>query len=283
MGKFKHIFEKTEQTKTCRVYKSGATTARLDFVSDSCLRVAVFRENPRLLPTFNIAPQNECPVTGRDRLSLDGFSLCTPEVSEEDAAERFLLPCGVEIRLCLDNFLLSYFQDGKLLFSDRAPLAYNFEGEFGKGAYHYVTRAQNEHIYGLGDKGGKLDKAGRAFRIDTADCMGYDAAESDPLYKHIPFYICENETGCYGLFYDTSATAYIDLGKEINNYYPPYKYCKTEEDCLVYYVFFGTKLSVLRQFGHLCGKQAFPPKWSFDYCGSTMAYTDAENAQEEMD
>ena len=283
MGKFKHIFEKTEQTKTCRVYKSGATTARLDFVSDSCLRVAVFRENPRLLPTFNIAPQNECPMTGRDRLSLDGFSLCTPEVSEEDAAERFLLPCGVEIRLCLNNFLLSYFQDGKLLFSDRAPLAYNFEGEFGKGAYHYVTRAQNEHIYGLGDKGGKLDKAGRAFRIETADCMGYDAAESDPLYKHIPFYICENETGCYGLFYDTSATAYIDLGKEINNYYPPYKYCKTEEDCLVYYVFFGTKLSVLRQFGHLCGKQAFPPKWSFDYCGSTMAYTDAENAQEEMD
>ena len=37
----------------------------------------------------------------------------------------------------------------------------------------------DEHIYGLGDKGGKLDKAGRAFRIETADCMGYDAAESD--------------------------------------------------------------------------------------------------------
>lgn len=112
--------------------------------------------------------------------------------------------------------------------------------------------------------------------------MGYDAEKSDPLYKHIPFYICENSVGCYGIFYDTSDTSYIDLGKEINNYYPAYKYFKTEDNCLVYYVFFGTKLSLLQQFARLCGKQAFPPKWSFDYCASTMAYTDAPDSEKQM-
>ena len=88
--------------------------------------------------------------------------------------------------------------------------------------------------------------------------------------------------GCYGIFYDTSDTSYCDLGKEINNYYAPYKYFKTEDNCLVYYVFFGSKLSVLQQFARLCGKQPLPPKWSFDYCASTMAYTDAPSSQEKM-
>ncbi|MGN1194532.1 MAG: TIM-barrel domain-containing protein, partial [Acutalibacteraceae bacterium] len=134
-----------------------------------------------------------------------------------------------------------------------------------------------------GDKTGELNKAGKAYRIETTDCMGYDAAESDPLYKHIPFYICENSVGCYGIFYDTSDTSYVDLGKEINNYYPCYKYFKTDDNCLVYYVFFGTKLSVLQQFASLCGKQPLAPKWSFDYCGSTMAYTDAPDSNRQMD
>lgn len=86
----------------------------------------------------------------------------------------------------------------------------------------------------------------------------------------------------YGIYYDTSNTSFIDLGREINNYYEHFKFFKTDDDYLVYYVFFGSTLSVLQQYNRLCGKQAFPPKWSFDYCASTMAYTDAENAEEEM-
>ncbi len=59
--------------------------------------------------------------------------------------------------------------------------------EFGTGATHYITRERDERIYGLGDKGGSVNKAGRRFRIDTADSMGFDAAMTDPLYKHTPF------------------------------------------------------------------------------------------------
>ena len=101
--------------------------------------------------------------------------------------------------------------------------------------------------------------------------MGYDAETSDPLYKHVPFYMCENSVGCYGIYYDTSDSAVVDLGREINNYYPAFKFFKSDDDCLVYYVFFGSKLEILRQYCSLCGKQTLPPKWSFDYCASTMA------------
>lgn len=283
MGKFNYHFVLANATDTTRSYASAGNTVRLDFVTGSCLRVSVYQNADTILPTFSVNPENEFLINGRSRLSTAGFSTCSPQIFVGEDQEKFTLPCGVEITLHLKNFLLTYRKDGEILFADRAPLAYNFGGEFGKEAYHYLTRKNGEHIFGLGDKGGALDKAGRAFRIETCDCMGYDAAESDPLYKHIPFYICENDVGCYGIFYDTADTSYMDFGKEINNYYPPYKYFKTEDDCLVYYVFFGTKLSVLQQFCALCGKQAFPPKWSFDYCGSTMAYTDAPDSEAQMD
>ncbi|MGN0555670.1 MAG: hypothetical protein ACI4LI_07200, partial [Candidatus Fimenecus sp.] len=266
MGKFNYNFSLSSATDTARIYESEGNTVRLDFVSGSCLRVAVYKNQNTMLPTFSVNPDGEFLTEGRDRLSTAGFALYKPQISTCESKEKFTLPCGVEISINRKNFLLEYRKNGEILFADRAPLAYNFGGEFGKETYHYVTRKNGEHIFGLGDKGGRLDKAGRAFRIETCDCMGYNAAESDPLYKHIPFYICENDVGCYGIFYDTADTSYMDFGKEINNYYPPYKYFKTEDDCLVYYVFFGTKLSVLQQFCALCGKQAFPPKWSFDYC-----------------
>lgn len=283
MGKFKHKFTLHKSSETYRIYTCDDNFVRIDFVGDSCLRVAVYKNKDDILPTFSVNPDNDFLISGRDRLSTDGFHLCKPRIDIDGNTEQFTMPCGIEIRLKKDNFILEYRKDGEILFSDRSPLAYNFSGEFGKESYHYITREKGEYVFGLGDKGGLLNKSGRAFRIETADAMGYDAEKSDPLYKHIPFYICENSVGCYGIFYDTSDTSYVDLGKEINNYYPAYKYFKTEDNCLVYYVFFGTKLSVLQQLARLCGKQTFPPKWSFDYCASTMAYTDAPDSEKQMD
>lgn len=281
--KFNHEFRIVKSTANYRLYTCNDINARIDFVSDSCIRAAIYKNGCKIMPTFSVNPDNaELSVTGRDRLDTDGFALSKPAVIYNDGIEKFIMDCGVTVELNPENFLLKYYQNNELLFSDREPLAYNFENEFGYGSYHYVSRDEDERIFGLGDKGGGLNKAGRSFRIETTDCMGYDAVQSDPLYKHIPFYICENSAGSYGIFYDTSDTSYIDLGREINNYYEPYKYFKTDDDCLVYYVFFGSKLKILQQFSRLCGKQAFPPKWSFDYCASTMAYTDAPDSEHRM-
>ncbi len=283
MNKFNHNFTLFNKGEHSRLYCADDNIARLDFISESCVRVAVYKKGTKMLPTFSVCPDNALLLKGRDRLSLNGFELCSPECVQLEGAEAFKLPCGVTIKAELFNFSLSFSLDGKELFSDRKPLAYNLEGEFGKDSYHYITRDKAEKVYGLGDKSGALNKSGRAFRIECSDSMGYDARESDPLYKHLPFYICENSVGTYGIFYDTTDTSYMDFGREINNYYPTYKHFRTEDDCLVYYVFFGSKLSVLQQFCSLCGKQPLPPLWSFDYCGSTMAYTDAPDSEKQLD
>lgn len=282
MPKFNHTFTLKVADDSSRIYECDDNIARIDFISQSGIRVAIYKKNAELMPTFCVNPTNDFLLDGRERLSTDGFDLCKIKTENQDNEDLFSLPCGVDITLNKRNFLLSYSYGEKTIFADRKPLAYNLQKEFGDGLYHYITRLDGEHIYGLGDKGGALDKSGRAFRIETVDCMGYSAKNSDPLYKHLPFYICENKTLCYGIFYDTTDTSYFDFGKEINNYYPAYKYFKTDDDCLVYYVFFGSKLSVLQQFCRLCGKQAFPPRWSFDYCASTMAYTDAPDSERQM-
>ena len=212
--KFYHNFELVNSSPSLREYESGDALARIDFISGSALRVALYRRGEKLSNTFNVSPDNDLSHGGRERLSTKGFSLC--DVSEKDGL--ICMPCGVDIGVDLNNFLLSYYKGSEVLFRDRAPLAYNIENEFG-ATCHYISREENEYIYGCGDKGGSLNKYGRAFRIETTDCMGYNAASTDPLYKHIPFYICENSVGCYGIFYDTSCTSYLDFGKEIDNYY----------------------------------------------------------------
>jgi len=258
--KFQHVFTKTENTQKAE-YRCDNITASIELISESCIKIFVGKSE-NSFPTFNTV----CA------------SSSAPEMKEKNT---FLLG-EITVRINPENFLLSYYKDGKRLFSDRGPLAYNLENEFGEGVFHYVTREKDEKIFGLGDKGGSLDKNGRSFKIETTDSMGYDAETSDPLYKHVPFYICENSVGCYGIFYDTSDTAFMDFGREHNNYYEAYKYFRSEGDGLTYYVFFGSKLEILQSFSRLTGKNAFPPKWSFDYNASTMAYTDSENAYEEM-
>lgn len=282
MSKFNHLFELKNNEKTAVEYSCDGVTARVDFVSEGCYRISVYKDKSSLLPTFCVNPSGAFSPNGRDRLSTEDFALFSPVADLKGSVHRFELANGVALEIDLNNFTTKCIKDGNILLGDRGPLAYNFQNEFGAGMSHYLLREKDEKIFGVGDKGGALDKNGRAFRIETTDCMGYDASESDPLYKHVPFYICENSVGCYGIFYDTADTSYLDFGREINNYYAPFKLFKTEDDCLVYYVFLGSKLEILQQFTKLCGKQPLPPRWSFDYCASTMAYTDAPRSQEKM-
>ena len=80
----------------------------------------------------------------------------------------------------------------------------------------------------LGEKSGALDRAGRRFRMDCVDAMGYDAEKSDPLYKFWPFYVAKpappadaahESTAAYGVFYDSMASCSFDMGCTFDNYH----------------------------------------------------------------
>lgn len=228
--------------------------------------------------------QVDVPREGRQRDDYSVFSL--PEYKSEISARQLEIQTELlRLEIDLESFIIRWFDDqNRLLAADRNTQAYPYDRE-AKTVYHYMARQANEHYYGFGERSGPLDKAGRRMRMLNLDCLGYDAESGDPLYKHFPFYITFNAELdiAYGLFYDNLATTIFDMGCELDNYHPPYRYYQAEGGDVDYYLIYGPSIpEVVRKFAALTGRMALPPRWSLGYLGSTMTYTEAPNAQEQL-
>ena len=278
MSKYHHCFKQTDAGDSYRVYRDpdDRIQARIDFF-DHVVRVAFTRDEEPLMPTYTVCPDGVCPREGRDKLSAAGFETVVPAVSG-DASKVCFSTDHSEIEIGLPGFRLTVSGKNGVLFRDRDQIAYNFGHELGPGSMHFISREENERIFGLGDKAGNVNKAGESYKIATTDAMGFDARKTDPLYKQLPFYICENAHGAYGIYYDTYSNGEISFGKELNNYFEPFKAFRCDEENLVFYIIFGTVEEIVTRFSKMCGPILFPPRWTLKYCGSTMMYTDAPDA-----
>ena len=278
--KFKHKFRLSYADDHTRIYSCGKIRMRIDFIK-GMFRVALIR-NAELLPTFSIDPDHKrLNNEGRDKLSLEGFKLCAPKIHEDEENVRFR-HAGNDFRIELMNFRITISNDKGVLYQDRSGLAYNFAGELGEGSIHYTVREEDQFIYGLGDKAGGVNKNHQHYKLDTNDAMGFKAQYSDPLYKYLPFYICENSAGSYGIYYDTYSEGEVDLGREHDNYYEHFNSISYEEDDMVFYIIFGNVKEITQKFIHMTGGIGEVPDWAFRYCGSTMEYTDAPDANSRL-
>jgi len=253
------------------------------------IRVLVLPEGRLNFPkTFAIAPGLEdIAREGRSRFGLTGFAL--PEFSLEADTERLRIEtAAIRLTIRLAGFFCSW--DLRLgnewhpAASDRTTQAYNF-GFWDDRIYHYLRRERGEKYFGLGERAGDMDRSGERYRLTNIDAMGYNARTSDPLYKHIPFYItCRPDAGlAFGLFYDTLSDCVFDFGKELDNYHGPYRFFAADHGDLDYYFIAGPRVDqVVPRFTWLTGRPAFMPKWGLGYSGSSMAYADAPDAQARM-
>jgi alpha-glucosidase len=258
-------------------------------LEEDIMRVAVLPGgNFNFSRTWAVAPGLEdVPIEGRDRFDLVGFAFPSFDLHE---AEGVLRVATSELRLTikLSGFFCKWEtrREGEwnLAASDRATQSYNF-GWWDDRVYHYLTRESDEMYFGLGERAGSTNRAGQSYRMVNIDAMGYNARTTDPLYKHIPFYLTWKMKSrvAFGLFYDTVADCTFDLGRELDNYHGHYRYFVADSGDLDYYFICGASLArVVRRYTWLTGRPAFMPKWSLGYSGSTMTYTDAPNAQERL-
>lgn len=235
--------------------------------------------------TWSIAPQNDVPWEGRERESVAGFSL--PGFTLEETPERLVIATDklrvtVHQPLWLEWHYRDEAGDWQFLTADRRTSAYLLNAH-GDGVAHYQHRQKTDRFYGLGEKAGPLERTGKRYEMRNLDAMGYNAASTDPLYKHIPFTITRRDDVSFGLFYDNLSSCWLDLGNEIDNYHQPYRRWQAEAGDIDYYLFVGPRvLDVTKTFVRLTGKTFFGPKWSLGYSGSTMHYTDAPDAQNQL-
>lgn len=240
------------------------------------------------LNTWAIAPGAEdVPSEGRDRRDLTGFVCPDFKLAEADGILT-VETAALRLSLTLAGFFCRWEMLGPAgwaqIAQDRPTQAYDFGWWGGKPA-HYLALDPREAYFGLGERSGPMDRAGRRFELRNVDAMGYDAERDDPLYKHIPFCMTARpDLGtAWGLFYDTHAACVFDFGAERSNYHGRFRSFRAETGDLDYYVIAGPHpADVTRRFTWLTGRPAFLPKWSLGYSGSTMSYTDAPDAQAQM-
>jgi len=263
--------------------------AHVFILEEDILRVMVLPGGTLHFPrTWAVAPgQEDVPLEGRDRFQLDGFAVPAFQFEEEPGTIR-LVTNRVRLTIHLQGLYCRWevLLGGRFQFAatDRSTQNYNF-GWWDERVYHYLKREPDEMYFGLGERAGSTNRAGQSYRMTNLDAMGYNARTTDPLYKHIPFYLTwkSGTRLAYGLFYDTNADCTFDLGRELDNYHGHYRYFAADYGDLDYYFIAGPDLArVVRRYTWLTGRPAFTPRWSLGYSGSTMAYTDAPNAQERM-
>ena len=267
----------------------GGAEVHIFVLEDDIVRVLVLPDGAMRQPrTWAIAPGAEdVAAAGRDRFDLSGFSLPHFDLRQDDQT-LILETAQIRLTVRFAGFFCSWEQRAGGAWAsaaeDRPTQAYNF-GYWDERAYHYLRRGPRERYYGLGERTGPMDRAGARFRLSNIDCMGYDAASTDPLYKHIPFYITARpETGAaFGLFYDTLSDCDFDFGRQMDNYHGLYRHMAADHGDLDYYFVAGPAVDqVARRFTWLAGRPAHMPKWGLGYSGSTMRYTDAPDAQARM-
>ena len=238
-------------------------------------------------PSWAIAPgASDIAEPGRDRLDVAGFAC--PDFHCEEAADTLTIETTrLRVAIGLHGLYCRWDQrDGgewRPIAADRPTQAYDF-GWWDGRAHHYAARRPGERFYGLGDRTGDADRAGRRFRLTNVDPMGFDAEHGDPLYKSIPYLLVADATGrCHGEFYDSVADVTVDLGCELDNYHGPYRHVVADAGDVDRWMIAGPDpRAVTRRFTWLTGRPALMPRWSLGYSGSTMTYTDAPDAAAQM-
>lgn len=281
---------------------AGEEGNRLTFVSDGLAVAYVFVLEKHImrvmvLPDGKIKHpkswaiaigRNDVPAGGRDRFDLSGFRLPDFAIDDTQDGKVVVQTAWLRLTIGLRGFLCTWESyddkaDGLVeVLKDRPTQAYNF-GWWDARVHHYLAREPGEMYFGLGERSGTMDRAGRRFRMSNVDAMGYDARNSDPLYKHIPFYITRKPNGAtVGLFYDTLSDCSFDMGAERSNYHGLFRGFTADHGDLDYYVIGHDIEGIVASFTWLTGSPAFQPKWALGYSGSTMSYTDRPDAQAAM-
>ena len=260
----------------------------LNVIDHHIIRVRLYPDGkPRLDRTWTVGANGEFPRQGLDRDAVPSLPMDSDAIRLDRRGDHVTLTTKLlQVVIHLDDLRLEWFTKAGVRFAaDLRGRAYTYD-RTGRAIYHYMERRQDEHYYGFGEASGELDKYGRRITLKPLDALGYNAETGDPLYKHFPFYITEiPDLGIsYGLFYDNLSISTFDMGKEIDAFWGDYHYYTAADGDIEYYMMVGDSyLADTQAYLHLLtGDPALPPKWALGYLGSTMKYTEAPDAQEQL-
>lgn len=193
-------------------------------------------------------------------------------IVEEDS--NFLVIKGKKVLTFVDkNTTEISFRDleGNIINEDFQPSFKDEEGNV------YISKVNDcLAYYGLGEKGGDLNKKGCYTENFNTDDPETDD-DSITYYKTIPFYVALKEEATYGIFFDNSFRSYFDMGKEMGDRI----FFGAIGGQIQYYFIPGENIKeVVKNYTALTGRMEMPPLWSLGYQQCRFSYFSQEEVRE---
>lgn len=133
--------------------------------------------------------------------------------------------------------------------------------------------SQDTHVYGFGQKNGRLDKRGLHLGgyhlvMWNSDTYCYDSS-TDPTYVSVPFYMTMKHGKAYGIFLDNTWRSTFDIGRESQDLLT----FGAEGGEIDYYFINGPHpKQVLERYTALTGRSPLPPYWALGYHQCRWSY-----------
>jgi alpha-glucosidase len=131
----------------------------------------------------------------------------------------------------------------------------------------------DEHVYGFGEKNGRLDKrgwklGGYNYVMWNSDTPAYDSS-TDPLYVDVPFFMVTRHGQAHGIFLDSTWRSFFDIGREQPNLLT---FGADGGDLDYYFINGPYPKRVIEHYTALTGRMPLPPLWSLGYQQCRWSY-----------
>ncbi len=192
----------------------------------------------------------------------------TPAVNVEETAralslvtERLRLEIGKQpLRLRF------YDAQGCLLSADEETRGLGWQD--GAPVAHFVL-PDNEHILGLGEKVGPLDKRDHKWEMWNTDAHPRHLPTMDPLYESFPVYLGLRPGLGYARFFDNTWRSHFDFG-----YSEPgvFRYNAAGGELNYYFIYGPDPAAILARYTGLTGRMPMPPRWALGHQQCRWSY-----------
>ena len=183
-----------------------------------------------------------------------------------------LVTASVKVTLQQSPLRISFANAaGEILDADDSGRGIAFAAD---GAFCVAKQlSDDEHVYGLGEKNGRLDKrgwklGGYNYVMWNSDTYGYDSS-TDPLYVSIPFYLVTRHGQAHGIFLDNTCRSFFDIGHEQPDLLT---FGATGGELNYYFINGPDPKKVIERYTDLTGRMPLPPLWSLGYNQCRYSY-----------
>ena len=263
-----------KKLENCFSVSTNAVEIRIWFLTDDILRIRAGFDGDWDEASYSLTMTAWDSRT--DELMKDCRKRVQTAAAELTDGDKQAVIQGSRLKVVVEKApfrIMVYDKDGSLLHADIPDLAYREDSNHRR--MHASQIEADDCFYGFGEKSGEINKAEKYMNMAPGDAMGYNAKETDSLYKHIPFYIKLNRgtKQAVGYFYHNTAECDFNMGREKRNYWHRYSTYRTDAGDVDLFLIAGPSIrDIIERYTDLTGKSVMLPKAALGYLGSSMYY-----------